>query len=136
MSVTPDDVAVEIGRPTPLSPADEARFQSWIDQALYLIGKRYTVDSLDAADVDYVVLMAVAAHARNPENSTQVDVSVDDASVSKRYSTSVGRVSIWDDLWDLLDPDVSDDGAFTISPFGATDRLGDLSYGDQAWRIR
>jgi len=130
MTVTPNDVAVEVGRPTPLSAADEARIQSWIDQALYLIGKRYTVASLDTADVDYVVLMAVAAHARNPENSTQVDVSVDDASVSKRYSTSVGRVSIWDDLWDLLDPAVSNDGAFTISPFGAPDRCGD---GPRGW---
>ena len=129
MSVTPENVAVEIGRPTPLSSVDDARFQSWIDQALYLIGKRYPIDSLDSADVDYVVLMAAAAHARNPENSTQVDVSVDDASVSKRYSSSLGRVSIWDDLWDLLDPAVSNDGAFTISPFGAPDRRGDGAWG-------
>ena len=130
MSVTPNDVAVEIGRPTPLSDADSARVQSWIDQALYLIGKRYTVASLDPADVDYVVLMAVAEHARHADGAKKITVSIDDGNVSKEYDTASARVSIWDDLWDVLEPQTSGGGAFTIDPFGAADRIGD---GPRGW---
>ena len=129
MAVTPDDIAVELGRPTPLSGADSARFQKWIDQALYLIGKRYSVASLDPADVDYVVLMAVAEHARHADSAKKITVSIDDGNVSKEYDTPSSRVSIWDDLWSVLEPQVIGGGAFTISPFGAPDRLGDSSWG-------
>ncbi|WP_330473824.1 hypothetical protein [Terrabacter sp. C0L_2] len=125
MAVSPDSVAVELGRPTPLSESDSARFQSWIDQALYLIGRRYSIDALNSADVDYVVLMAVAEHARHADSAKKVTVSVDDGNVSKEYDTPSSRVSIWDDLWDVLEPQVSGGGAFTIGPFGAPDRIGD-----------
>lgn len=126
MAVTPNDVAVELGRPTPTSD-QSAQWASWISQALFLIGNRLgDVSMLDPAAVDYVVLQAVAAHVRNPENATQVDVSVDDGSVSKRYASSFGRVTILDEWWDLLTPDGNGySGAFTIAPFGAVDRLGD-----------
>lgn len=104
MAVTPADVAVELGRSTP-TPSETDRYQSWIDQALYLIEKRLgDVSLLDAADVDYVVLMAVAEHARNPESATQVSISVDDGSVSKSYTSGSDRVTIWDDLWAMLLP--------------------------------
>lgn len=117
MSVTPDDVLIELGRPTsPTAPQSE-QIASWIEQARYLIGKRLgDVTLLDQVDVDYVVLQAVAAHARQPENVTQVDVSVDDGRVSKRYSTSTGRVAITDDLWALLVDDAAASDAFSITP--------------------
>jgi hypothetical protein len=120
--VIPADIAVELGRPS-LSSAEVDQWQSWIDQARYLIGKRLgNVAALDQADVDYVVLQAVAAHVRNPEDATQVDVAVDDGRVSKRYATGTGRVTIIDEWWDLLTPDGSGAvGAFTISPYGAPD---------------
>ena len=33
MAVTPADVAVELGRPTPLEAATETQWQAWIDRA-------------------------------------------------------------------------------------------------------
>lgn len=115
-TVTPEDVLVELGRPTPPTATLATQIGSWIQQAIYLIGKRAGSAAFDQSDVDYVVLQAVAAHARQPENVTQVDVSVDDGQVSKRYSTSQGRVAIWDDLWSLLEGDGATAEAFAIDP--------------------
>lgn len=120
MSVTPADVAIELGRPTPTSEQAE-QWQRWIDQALYLIGKRLgDVTLLNQNDVDYVVLQSVAAHVRQPDNATQVDVAVDDARVSRRYTSGAGRVVIGDDLWALLDPDLT-----TASGVGSTQMFGE-----------
>lgn len=119
MAVTPTQVGIEIGVTAPTS-AQETQWQSWIDQALYLIGKRLTIADLDPDDVDYVVLQSVAAHARHPDNSTQVDVSIDDGSISKRYASGAGRVSILDDLWGLLDPDMANE-----SGVGSTQLYGE-----------
>lgn len=120
MTVTPSDVAAELGRPAPTAEQAE-QWQRWIEQALYLIGKRLgDVALLDQNDVDYVVLQAVAAHVRQPDNATQVDVAVDDARVSRRYTTGAGRVVIGDDLWALLDPDLT-----TASGVGSTRMFGE-----------
>ena len=121
MTITPNDVAVEIGRPTPLAADTEARFQSWIDQALFLIGRRYDVATLPSEDVDYVVLMAVAEHARHPDGATRVNVQVDDGAVSKEYEKGSSRVTIWPELWDILDGDADDSSAFSVQPYSAPD---------------
>ena len=123
--ITPAEIAVELDRPTPATDSSTwASWESWINQARYLIGKRLDIDTLDPADVDYVVLQSVAEHARHPENATQVDVQVDDGRVSKRYVSGKGRVSILDELWALLDPDLATEaGAFTITPYGSPDPL-------------
>jgi len=115
MTVNPADIAVELGIAAP-SQSDSDRWQTWINQATYLIGKRLTVADLDPADVDYVVLQAVAAHVRNPDDATQVSVAIDDANMSRTYRSSAGRVVITDDLWALLDPDLQDSGAFSVTP--------------------
>jgi hypothetical protein len=120
MSVLPADVAVELGVAAPTDLQD-AQWQSWIGQAMYLIGKRLDIATLDPKDVDYVVLRAVVEHAQNPQNATQVDVSVDDGRVSKRYASGSGAVSISDALWSLLDPDFGTSGAFTIQSYGEPD---------------
>lgn len=118
--ITTDDVAVELGRPAP-DDAQAEQWQRWIEQALYLIGKRLgDVDLLDQNDVDYVVLQAVVAHVRQPDSATQVDVAVDDGRVSRRYASGAGRVVISDDLWALLDPDLT-----TASGVGSTQMFGE-----------
>lgn len=119
MSVTPEQVGVELGVTAPTTLQTQ-QWQSWIDQALYLIGKRLTIADLDPTDVDFVALQAVVQHARNPENSTQVDISVDDASTSRRYTSGAGRVVIPDDLWGLLDPDMANE-----SGVGSTQLYGE-----------
>lgn len=115
MTITADDVALELGVATPTA-LQQSQWTKWIGEALYLIGRRYDVNSLNPQDVDYVVLHAVVAHARNPRNATQVDIKVDDGSVSKRYESGSGRVTISDDLWDMLGDEPTPDGAFTVRP--------------------
>ena len=115
--ITPADIAVELGRPTP-DTTTTAQWQSWIDEALYLIEKRTPVGmTLNQADLNYVVKHAVAEHIRHPDDATQVDVSVDDGSVSRRYQSGNGRVTIRDEWWDMLGLLSTDAGAFSVTPF-------------------
>lgn len=127
--ITPADIAIELGRPSPSTDQAE-QWQRWIDETRYLIGKRLgDINLLDAADVDYVVLHAVAEHARQPDNATQVDVAVDDASVSRRYTSGNGRVVILDEWWHLLDPDLTTSGVGSTQMYGEPDSLeSDLNW--------
>lgn len=121
MTVIPDDIAVEVGRPT-YSAAEDARWSVWISDARLLILARLgNLDLLDQSVLDYVVRQAVAAQVRKPDDATQVDVAVDDGRVSRRYSSSAGRVVILDDWWSLLSSSGVGSGAFTITPYGAPD---------------
>lgn len=102
MAVTTDDIAARLGRS--LSAAEAAQVALWIGDAEYLIDARAerlerTVD-LDVRD--RVVALAVVEMARNPQNETQVDVAIDDGRVSKRYSSSTGKVGITDEWWSWL----------------------------------
>ena len=104
MSVTTADIAAALGRPTPPPDStDSAQWSMWIDDALMLIGARLgDVSQLDQTRLDYVVREAVVAMVRRPDDSTQVDVAIDDGRVSKRYSSSTGKVGITDEWWSWL----------------------------------
>lgn len=119
MSVTPENIAVALGRTAPDNATVEwQQWQMWIDDALMLIGARLDLPTLDIVKLDYVVREAVIAQVKRPDDATQVAVSVDDSSVSKTYRTSAGRVTIRDEWWDLLSPKKTS-GAFSISPQGS-----------------
>lgn len=120
MAVTPDDIAVELGRTAlPSDAVEYVQWEQWIADALFLIAKRLgDVTELDPATVDYVVRQAVAAHVRRPDDATQVTVAVDDASSSRTYRSSRGRVEIIDDWWSLLSPTDRTGKAFSIRPSG------------------
>lgn len=120
MSVTPDDIAVALGRDTPApGSAEYAQWDMWIADARMLIEARLgDLDELDQAKLDYVVREAVVAHVQRPDDATQVAVSVDDGSVSRTYRSSVGRVRILDEWWDLLSPATAS-GAFSFRPSGS-----------------
>ena len=116
MAVTPEMIAVALGRtaPDPASP-EYAQWSMWIEDALMLIEARLgDPGALDQAKLDYVVREAVAAHIRNPDSATQVTVSIDDASSSRQYKTSYGRVRILDEWWNLLSPAQSSGRAFSV----------------------
>lgn len=115
MAVTTDMIATALGRTAPASGSVEAQqWEMWIGDALMLIEARLgDPAALDQAKLDYVVREAVVAHVRRPDNATQVDISVDDASSSRRYTSSAGRVAIRDEWWDLLAP-TTQGGAFVI----------------------
>lgn len=125
MAVTPDLIAVALGRTAPDGTSPEfEQWQMWIDDARMLISARLvgtlagqvaTLDDLDQAKLDYVVREAVVAQVRRPDDATQVAVSVDDGSVSRTYRSSSGRVEIRDEWWALLSPHPEDTGkAFSV----------------------
>lgn len=125
MTVTPDDIAVELGRPTPVDASTAAQWQSWIDRAVRQIDRRATylgvdVLTLDAQTVDDVVLLAVSQHARNPEGVDTYDVSVDDGRESRRYRHSKGELMITDLWWGWLFPSFTS-GAFSTQTYGEPD---------------
>ena len=122
MAVTPDDIAVELGRTAPpASDPEYAQWQRWISDALFLITKRLgPLAALDGETVDYVVRQAVVAHVRRPDDATQVAVSVDDGPGSKSYRSSRGRVEILDEGWALLMPASTATRAFSVRPSGSS----------------
>jgi len=119
MAVTPDDVAVALGRtaPGPESPTFE-QWAMWISDAEMLIEtRRVQIDGdlvIDEAKLDYVVREAVVAQVRRPDDATQVTKSVDDGSVTRTYKSSRGRVQILDEWWALLGLVPSGGSAYSI----------------------
>lgn len=123
MAVTPDTIAVALGRTT-ISDIDTEQWSMWIEDALMLIEARADAleitDPLDEARLDYVVREAVVAHIRRPDDATQVTVSVNDASTSRTYRSSRGRIEILDEWWTLLGLTSASTGVFSIdTAYGA-----------------
>ncbi len=125
MAVTPSDIAAALGRPASPTAVETPQWQQWISDARMLLqygdGTRAGLGDLTLLSqsvLDYVVREAVLAHIRHPEDATQVDVTVDATSVSKRYQSGSGRVKILPEWWGMLDPQLEDFGAFSISPTG------------------
>lgn len=110
MAVTPADVAVTLGRPTPSEGSPEfAQWELWISYATRAIERRaerlhLTLANLNADDLDMVVRESVAAKIKNPDAVRRTEVAVDDGRVSKDHSSSSGQVTITDDWWSLLFP--------------------------------
>lgn len=126
MAVTPEMIAVALGRTAPADPsAERSQWLMWIDDARMLIAARLvgtatgqvaSLDDLDQAKLDYVVREAVVEHIKHPDDATQVAVSVDDGSLSKTYRSSRGRVVIRDEWWPLLAP-TRNGRAFSLAPY-------------------
>lgn len=118
-SVTPAMIAVALGQAAPASGSTtEAQWSMWIDDALMLIQTRVATITpepvVDQARLDYVIREAVVTQARRPDDATQVTVSVDDASTSRTYRSSRGRVDILDEWWVLLGLTGTGGAAFSI----------------------
>lgn len=121
MAVTHENIATRLGVATPdQSSVQGKQWTAWIGDARRLIRVRaerlgVTLEDLDQEVVDAVVTLAVVAMARKPDDSTMVDVSVDDGRVSRHYSSSTGRVTILDEWW--LDLGLGgNSGAFSTRP--------------------
>lgn len=116
MSVTPEDIAVELGRTAPAEGTiQHQQWSRWIEDALMLIKARLgDLADLDQEKLDYVVRQAVAEHIRHPDDATNVTISVDDASTSRTYRSGSGRVSIRDEWWALLSPSGDSGKAFSV----------------------
>lgn len=129
MTVTPDDIAAELGDPTPVADPTETQWQGWIDRTVRQIerrARRMGVDpeDLDEETVDDVVLLAVARHARNPEGAVSLDTSVDDGREMVKLRHSDGEVTITDLWWSWLFPDAAS-GAWSTRTAGEPDECAD-----------
>ena len=118
MAVTPNIIAVALGRTVPSPGAEFNQWAMWIGDAEMLIETRMVAlgieGPLDEVKYDYVVREAVVAHIRRPDDATQVTVSVQDASTSKSYRSSKGRIEILDEWWALLGLTAPTGGAFSV----------------------
>ena len=107
MAVTPETIAVALGRTAPSDTSPELlQWAMWIEDAQLLIKARIDAitptPTVDQLRQDYVVREAVVAQVRRPDDATQVTVSVDDGNVSRTYRSSAGRITILDEWWSLL----------------------------------
>ena len=91
----------------------------------------YVYAEMSPSALDFVIRETVADRAKNPDGATQVEVSVDDGRVSRRYQTASGTFRVRDEWWDLLRPaTASPQGAFSVrlswqrTPHGARDARG------------
>jgi hypothetical protein len=130
VTVTPDMIAIALGRTGPPTDAETLQWSMWIDDALMLINARKdalaVTDPLDEARLDYVVREAVVVHVRRPDDATQVTIAVEDASTSKTYRTGRGRVEIIDEWWSLLGLTAPTGGAFSVDVFNLTANHSDV----------
>lgn len=134
MAVTPDTIAVALGRTATPSTFEASQWEMWIGDAEMLVQARADAlghtDPLDEAKYDYVVREAVVAQVRRPDDATQVTVSIQDASTSKTYNSSRGRVEIRDEWWALLGLGETSGKAFEVDTMPA-DAMG--QYGVDYW---
>lgn len=116
MAVTVEDIESRAGRT--FDAVETAQVTAWLQDALFLIGRRIDVDEADPDAVDFVVRAAVLAVVQNPAGIESETVSVDDAQITKRYGTAQRRqVTILPEWWAMLG--VSGGSAFTVSMLGA-----------------
>lgn len=118
---TYSDVGVALGR-TISDSAEQDQITWWLDGIELLIRSRLG----DVADLDQDVLKYVEVEAvvgkvqRAGRDESSLTVSVDDASVTRRYENSVGLGDITDEWWNLLNPN-SNTGTASIRPLFDTD---------------
>ena len=124
MAVTPEMIAIALGRADSPTIAEYQQWWMWISDAEMLINARKDAleitDPLDEARFDYVVREAVVAHVRRPDNATQVTISVEDASTSKTYRSARGRIEIIDEWWALLGLTAPSGVAFSVDVLNLT----------------
>ena len=115
-----DDVATSLGRP--ITGLEEAQVEMWLDDAERQIRKRLgDVSLLDQDDLAYVEREAVILKIKRPDPATQTSVSVDDATVTKRYERDTGQITILDEWWALLSPAVDSSAGFSTRPYFESD---------------
>lgn len=120
MYAQPDDVAVHLGRP--LSSSETSQFALWISWLEGDILRRIPDVAIDPAIANRAIVQSIAAYLDNPTSATQIQVSVDDGSITRTYSSASGRVEILPALWADLGY-LEGGGAFSVTPYGAPDTV-------------
>ena len=109
MAVTPSDVAVELGRPTPLDPATAQQWQKWIDRAYRMVQRRAEKLGVDYATLDqdtladvitYAIVRRISRPVDGAESTTdQIGVDVGNWQQTRRYSRGEGDIFFLDSWW-------------------------------------
>lgn len=100
-----EEVAVALGRPSSDFTADQqAQIDWWLDAVELVIGQRLgDVTTLDQNVLKLVEVEVVADKVRREGTAeSSITVSVDDASVTRRYEGVITDDEIADRWWDLL----------------------------------
>jgi hypothetical protein len=117
-AATVSDVATSLGRPVSTS-AEVEQIQLWLDDAEMQVRLRLgDVSALDQQALRYVEREAVVLKVKNPDGKKSE--GIDDYNYGRYDDAARGQVYITDEWWELLAPKTAG-GAFTISPFGASD---------------
>ena len=114
------DVARELGRTITDDDPSVDQINAWIKAVEVLIRKRLgPLDQLDADALAVVIPQVVARRVRNPEGKQ--NERIDDYSYGLTAEAASVDLMLTPTEWELLTPDddARDDGAFTISPYGA-----------------
>lgn len=116
------DVGVALGRPI-TDTNEQAQIDWWISSAELQIKARLgDLNLLDQDVLKYVVVEAVAAKAQNPEGASSE--TIDD--YTYRLPTETRRVTILEEWWRMLDPNVSAD-AYSVRPGFEPDDVSPLA---------
>ena len=125
---TVEDVATALGRPI-TSDTEVAQVEWWLTGVELIVTARLgDIAELNQDLLKYVEVEAVVAKIRRGDSlRTSRTVSVDDASVTDRYESSVSTSDITDDWWNLLNPLVAQ-SAYSVRPTFEAD--------DVQWAVR
>lgn len=116
------DVGVALGRPI-TDTTEQAQIEWWLSSAELQIKARLgDVSLLDQAVLKFVEVEAVAAKAQNPEGAASE--SIDD--YTYRLPAETRRVTILDEWWRMLDPNVSSE-AYSVRPGFEPDTVDPLA---------
>lgn len=113
------DVAAHLGRP--LTTSESEQVQKWIGWLSGDIERKLTGIPVDPSVAEQAVTESIVTYMRNPDSALSVTASIDDGSVSKRYSTASGRVELLDHFWAKLGWVEPRRGAYSIRPHYAPD---------------
>lgn len=112
------DVELALGRPLLADEVEQA--ERWYKAARLIVGQHADLDSLDPETLTYVLTEAVAARLRigTRLGEKRVDVQVDDARVSREWSSNANGVVILPEWWAML-------GVSTSTGVGSTQTYGE-----------
>jgi hypothetical protein len=111
-----DDVARSLARDI-TSVSEIAQVTLWLDDAEMQIRLRLgDVSLLDHDVLVFVEREAVILKIRNPDGKQSE--GIDDYNYRRNEDNARGQVVILDAWWDMLTPDTSSGGAFSITPGG------------------
>lgn len=132
---SPEDVAIELGRPTSsITDAEREQWTAWLERVERSIRRRFRREGLDLdnqinigdpsiEEVVDVEVAVVSRRVRNPEGLTSTTVTIDDGTITRRREGADDALGLdlTDIEWEALLPR-SEPQAFTVRATFEPDR--------------